>query len=225
MSSYPAGWYPDGSGRFAQRYYDGTAWTEHVLDTRGNRGTDPVGLGAPTQYRGGQQGDGRQQFETAQQRQGAADAGAGWATAGGPFVLTVGHVVTAIGAVLVLLSLFVLDFLASDDQRAGLGELGDASSETTGFLLDSYAGAGRFLALLVIAAAVLAALRLPAFPRLSTNLPLISAIGCAMLGCWHLAAMLANGEIEAGPTFDAFLGLVGYAALAAGPYVRRPLTA
>ncbi|MBA3605397.1 MAG: DUF2510 domain-containing protein [Actinomycetota bacterium] len=224
MSSYPAGWYPDGSGRFAQRYYDGTAWTEHVLDTRGNRGTDPVGLGAPTQYRRAQQGEGRQ-FGAAQQTQGAADAWAERAAAGGPFVLSVGHVVTAIGATLVLLSLFVLDFLASDDQRAELGELGDASSETTGFLLDSYADAGRFLALLIIAAAVLAALRLPAFPKLSTTLPLISAIACAVLGCWHLAAMLANGEIDAGPTFDAFLGLVGYAALAAGPYGRRPLTA
>jgi hypothetical protein len=37
-----AGWYPDPRGRFDQRYFDGTAWTDHVY-----RGTvqsiDPQG--------------------------------------------------------------------------------------------------------------------------------------------------------------------------------------
>ena len=26
----PAGWYSDPSGRYELRYWDGTAWTEHV---------------------------------------------------------------------------------------------------------------------------------------------------------------------------------------------------
>ncbi len=30
-STPPAGWYPDPSGRFEQRYWDGAAWTEHVV--------------------------------------------------------------------------------------------------------------------------------------------------------------------------------------------------
>jgi hypothetical protein len=36
----PAGWYPDPSGRFEQRYWDGTQWTEHVA-RQGQQYTDP----------------------------------------------------------------------------------------------------------------------------------------------------------------------------------------
>lgn len=38
----PAGWQPDPTGRFEQRYWDGTAWTEHV-NAGGVSSTDPVG--------------------------------------------------------------------------------------------------------------------------------------------------------------------------------------
>lgn len=56
MSNYAPGWYPDGSGRYAQRYYDGNAWTEYVLDAHGNRATDPVTGGGQGQQGGGQPG-------------------------------------------------------------------------------------------------------------------------------------------------------------------------
>jgi hypothetical protein len=36
----PAGWYPDPSGRFEMRYWDGLAWTEHV-SRQGQQYTDP----------------------------------------------------------------------------------------------------------------------------------------------------------------------------------------
>jgi hypothetical protein len=36
----PAGWYADPSGRFELRYWDGTAWTEHV-SRAGQQFTDP----------------------------------------------------------------------------------------------------------------------------------------------------------------------------------------
>ena len=36
----PAGWYPDPSGRFEMRYWDGLAWTEHV-SRQGQQFTDP----------------------------------------------------------------------------------------------------------------------------------------------------------------------------------------
>ena len=36
----PAGWYPDPSGRFELRYWDGTQWTEHVA-RGGQQYTDP----------------------------------------------------------------------------------------------------------------------------------------------------------------------------------------
>lgn len=37
----PAGWHADPTGRFDQRYWDGTSWTDHVA-TGGTRSTDPV---------------------------------------------------------------------------------------------------------------------------------------------------------------------------------------
>ncbi|MCB0987027.1 MAG: DUF2510 domain-containing protein [Acidimicrobiales bacterium] len=36
------GWFPDPSGRYESRYYDGTAWTEHVARA-GVQSTDPIG--------------------------------------------------------------------------------------------------------------------------------------------------------------------------------------
>jgi Protein of unknown function (DUF2510) len=36
----PAGWYPDPSGRFEMRYWDGSAWTEHV-SRQGQQFPDP----------------------------------------------------------------------------------------------------------------------------------------------------------------------------------------
>jgi Protein of unknown function (DUF2510) len=36
----PAGWYPDPSGRFEMRYWDGATWTEHVA-RGGQQFTDP----------------------------------------------------------------------------------------------------------------------------------------------------------------------------------------
>ena len=37
----PGGWHPDPAGRHEQRYYDGTAWTDHVVDA-GVQSTDPL---------------------------------------------------------------------------------------------------------------------------------------------------------------------------------------
>ena len=36
-----AAWYPDPTGRYEQRYHDGTRWTHHVA-TRGVQGSDPI---------------------------------------------------------------------------------------------------------------------------------------------------------------------------------------
>jgi hypothetical protein len=37
----PAGWFADPRGRHTHRYWDGTAWTEHVADN-GQAGLDPI---------------------------------------------------------------------------------------------------------------------------------------------------------------------------------------
>jgi hypothetical protein len=36
----PPAWYPDPSGRFAQRYWDGTTWTPHVASATGEQSAD-----------------------------------------------------------------------------------------------------------------------------------------------------------------------------------------
>ena len=41
MTSSPANWYPDPTGRHEHRYYDGSAWTDHVA-TAGIQSTAPV---------------------------------------------------------------------------------------------------------------------------------------------------------------------------------------
>jgi uncharacterized protein YxjI len=45
MSDHPANWYPDPMARHELRYFDGTAWTDHVSD-QGVTGRDPL-QGAP----------------------------------------------------------------------------------------------------------------------------------------------------------------------------------
>src|SRR3954469_9404160 len=41
MSTTPAGWYADPTGRSEHRYWDGSRWTEHVSN-RGLAGIDPI---------------------------------------------------------------------------------------------------------------------------------------------------------------------------------------
>jgi len=41
MSTTPANWYPDPTGRHQLRYWDGNAWTDHVSDN-GTQGTDSL---------------------------------------------------------------------------------------------------------------------------------------------------------------------------------------
>lgn len=40
-TSFTAGWYQDPTGRFAQRYHDGSQWTQYVAGVGGQQGTDP----------------------------------------------------------------------------------------------------------------------------------------------------------------------------------------
>lgn len=41
--SQPARWWPDPYGRFQQRYFDGSLWTAHVIDTNGMQTVDRLG--------------------------------------------------------------------------------------------------------------------------------------------------------------------------------------
>jgi uncharacterized protein YxjI len=54
MSSTPAAWYPDPTGRHQLRYFDGQGWTDHVSND-GQQGHDPIAAAAPSAYEAQQQ--------------------------------------------------------------------------------------------------------------------------------------------------------------------------
>jgi Protein of unknown function (DUF2510) len=345
MSQVSPGWYPDPSGRFAQRYHDGTRWTEHVADAQGNRATDvPAGQAGPASYPGSAQpsGQGGQRSSDPYGQQAARDQGRGqespgtgrghgqrpgerswdqgagagsqaqaggqasrhewahaegagqqgddswadarsrgrasggdWRAAGqgpgaarydagpGPgaarhdagrpyeqptgygrpdyayappassrgFTPTIGLIMAAVGAVLVLLSLFGLDFLELSfpglSRSISLGDIAGDFGEGAPAALGTYADFGRFLAVLVIAFAILAVARVVPQLRDISALPAIVAVACGGFALWHVLAMLASGEegVDVSPTFGAILGLLGYVGLAAGPFLRQPIQA
>ncbi|HEX5946223.1 MAG TPA: DUF2510 domain-containing protein [Acidimicrobiales bacterium] len=309
MSQVSPGWYPDPSGRFAQRYHDGTRWTEHVADAGGQRSVDnPEGQAAPAaDPYAGQQQSGDQWGQQAQQPQssgegwaaqggqagygqqpqqpgyGQPSSGQGWPAQGQPqssgqgwpaqggqagygqqpqagygqqqgygqqaggfgqpggygyggassggFTPTFGLIAAGVGGLLVLISLFITDFLKLSFDFGGVSEsqgisLGDDFGPGAPAALDTYASFGRILALLVIIAVILAVLRLPALQQLNDvpNLPIIIAAVCGVFAIWHLLAMFASTEgADVSPTFFAILGLLGWGGLGAGMFLQQPI--
>jgi hypothetical protein len=147
------------------------------------------------------------------------------------FTPTIGLIVAAVGAVLLLLSLFGLDFLELSfpglSRSISLGDIAGDFGEGAPAALATYADFGRFLAVLVIAFAILAVARVVPQLRDISALPAIVAVACGAFALWHVLAMLASGEegVDVSPTFGAILGLAGYVALAAAPFLRKPIQA
>jgi hypothetical protein len=335
MSQVSPGWYPDPSGRFAQRYHDGTRWTEHVADASGQRsvdspeaqaapaadpyggqqqaggqawgaqgggvaGADPYGgqqpdaqqsgqdwgaqgqqgygqqpgaqqsgqdWGAQGQQSGqqwpaqGQQGygqqpgaqqsgqdwgaqgqqwpaqgqqSGQQWPAEGQQGYGQPSYGYGATTTSGGFTPTIGLIAGGVGALFVLLSLFVLNFITvSGGGFSDSGSLGDVGGDGVPALLDLYSSIGRLLGFVVVVVAILAILKLPQIPQLNNipNLPVIAAAVCGVFALWHLLAMFSEPEgldlldVSASPAFGAWLGLLGWIGLAAGQFLPQPVGA
>jgi hypothetical protein len=337
MSQVSPGWYPDPSGRFAQRYHDGTRWTEHVADAGGQRSIDnPEGQGqaapAATSYGGaaqqqggqgwgdqgygqgpqqsssgegwpagggqpggGQPGYGQQGGQDYGQQSGAGygqSSGEGWPAGGGQpghgqqsggwpaaggqagygqapaqgygqggygqggygqpaygaatsagITPTTGLIAAGVGGLLVLLSLFVLDFLKVSVEGFGseggtLGDVGDGA-ET---VLSLYSSLGRFLGLLVVVAVVVAVLRpAPVVPVLEKipNLAIIIAVVCGVFALWSIVAAFAGVDtsgagaglpegvdvpgVDVSPAVGAYVGFVGWIALAASPFLKQTL--
>lgn len=150
-------------------------------------------------------------------------------TSTGGFEPTVGLIVTGLGGLLVLLSLFVLDFLSVDAGAAlggtttvsePLADWGGAAAPTA---LDLYSGVGRFLAILVVAAAIVVVLPVPQLGHVR-QAPVVIAVACGAFAVWHGLAMMASGEgIDPSPTLGAYLGLVGFVAMAVGQFLRQPI--
>lgn len=301
MSQVSPGWYPDPSGRFAQRYHDGTRWTEHVADASGSRSIDnpdaPGGPAAGSYGAGGQQGyssgqgygqqpagpdygapsggygqqqptsgqgygqqpgyptpqppagygqgyeqsggqgygqqPGYGQQDYGQPGYGQPSSGQGYgqqsygygapAARGGGFQLTVGHIVAGVGALLLLLSLFSLDFLKVSGQGGSLSDINKVPGDLLPAALDTYAGFGRLLALLVIVLAGLAIFKV--FAQVP-SMPMIAAGVAGVFALWSLVAMFSSPKgFDASPALGAFVGLLGYAGLIAGQFLNQPVGA
>ncbi len=209
-----AGWAGDAGGGWAA----GTDWQA------GQQGRGPAGYGAGHQY--GQQAGYPPAQTYGQQGYGLPPSRSSYA-----FTPTIGLVVAGVGAVLLLLSLFALNFLELGfpglSRSISLGDISGDFGDGAPAALATYADFGRFLAILVAVLAILAVTR--ALPQLRdiAALPVIVAVTCGVFALWHVLAMLASGEegVDVSPTFGAILGLLGYVALAAGPFLRQPLQA
>ncbi len=164
-------------------------------------------------------------------------------TGPGGVSLTVGAIAAGVGGLLVLASLFVLDFIKVSVEGFGSegASLGDASGTGTKVQLDLYSSLGRFLGLLVVVAVVVAILRPPqvaaTVDRIS-NLPVIIAAVCGVFAAWSLLAGFtgvdtsAAGGLPAGvdvpgvdvsPALGLYVGVIGWIALAVSPFLRQPI--
>ncbi len=229
--THAAGWYPDGTGRHAQRYFDGQRWTDHVADASGRQSMDPVVAAAapaavtpaPTSS-GWQTGSASSSF--APPSMGTtltAPRAAGTSMAGGVTV-SVGMLVAGVGAILALLSILALDYWKAGDFGLTLGDIADApGSAGINALASSYAGFGRFLAVLAIVAVVVAVLRLPRLAAINDRLPMIATSVAGVFALWHLVGLFVAPD-GAGMALTGLLGFVGLAGLAAAPFLEQPLT-
>jgi len=208
MPETPASWQPDPYGRFAQRYFDGTNWTANVVDSSGAQFTDPPGPSAPTSF--------------------APSSATASSTSSPPVP---GLIVAGVGAVLLLLSLFVLNWFdfsssfkeeinsASDQFEQVLGikasevtdgikmrevkDIADADKEGDGLpvLSEQYLNWGYLAAIAAIAFAFVALF----VPNL--RLPAITA--AALLALWHTWVVWDLSGDTVDTQLGAWLGTVG----------------
>jgi Protein of unknown function (DUF2510) len=170
MNSMQPGWYPDPFGRFARRYHDGRAWTEHVADQQGTQLSDaaPVSgqLGGPGP--GFERPAAPQWQQPAPQPQWSQPAQPTWtqqpaqpAVTTGPGVSAfIGVIVAGVGALFVLLGVLALDWF-EDANRSDTSDVIDGINDIGGdpnILSTTFFGFGWIIVLLIALACVGAAL-------------------------------------------------------------------
>jgi len=182
MSDAGAGsWQPDPYGRFAQRYWDGVQWTASVSDGRGGQFNDPPVPNAPG--------------TTAPYSTPAAAAKTG--------VPTVALAIVGVGALLLILSDFVLAWFSSSGSDFNLSDLRDAASETSdlSFLPDAYLNWGWIVGLAAVGLAVGALFQ----PKLRV----VAAAVLFAVAAWHGWTAYDISTEEVSPEFGAWLGSIG----------------
>lgn len=205
-------WHPDPTGRFAQRYHDGQAWTDHVVDAAGAQQTDAVApADAPTAT--------------------SASASAGPAVASAGTKVAPPQILSGVGLLLVAIAMFGFGWLSVSmsagperfDETFDRSDISEAVSESLPPELQGF-GAGSALPepnlptdlyfsfgwLLALAAAG-AAVGASSAPGVTAQLRMIVAGVCGFAAVWHLVALLgAASYIDA--LLDSVMGGVGLGA-------------
>ncbi|WP_067437401.1 DUF2510 domain-containing protein [Nocardioides jensenii] len=244
------GWFPDPSGRFGQRWYDGHSWTERVVGANGAVLSDPIPEGtepfAPPVA---------QRIEPSAPHQPAAQASlathshqppepvgshpapdhaqSSYAPAAGSrprrgapgLLLGLG----LIGVLMSVLSLFVLAWADVDEGRAiditsNLAD-NDVSADDAGLLLWSFFTFGAYLALAVVLVGVVLA-GVPLAGRSGGWQRIVGATLAGLAALYQTAAVAKIFAGEASPEIGAWVGVAGYfvviVAMVVGGHLRRP---
>lgn len=218
-----SGWFPDPTGRFRLRWYDGSAWAEHVVSADGRTVPDPLPPDGPS-------------FPPPPPRPGPppVQAPTGPPVGRPPSGPPVGHPgaalrprfvyrpgaalpICVIGLLLVVLSLLVLDWVDAD--KGTFVDLGNAARDAgrgEGELIPYvYIAYGGFVLLgLVTVSLVLAVVPLPSSADIAQRI--VASALCAIAVVLHTVTVvrLFRGPIDAQP--GAWLGIVGYFVVMAG---------
>lgn len=215
-----ANWHPDPTGRFGQRFHDGRAWTDHVIGANGQTSADPLTREYPPPPPWGASAAG-----------GPGPVGrsvdTGLAPPGSRATSWYGVAIAGVGVLLTLLSLFVLDWadrLSASDIRDGLpGSLPDGLDieDVISFRYVQWGGLVLALACLAGLAAVAAGIR----GRDGDGPRLLTAVVAGVGSLFHAFAVvrLFAGD-GSDPALGAWLGVLGFLAVAVGCAIATPKT-
>lgn len=185
------GWLPDPYGRFAQRYWDGVQWTANVSDGGGGQYSDAPVPSAPGTVA---------PFAAA----GAAGAyGAPAMAASRTQVPTVALAVVGAGALLLVLSDFVLPWFSVGDLDFNLSDVRKAASqsENVPFITEQYLTWGWLVGLAAVALAVGA--------LFNPKLRVAAAAVLFVVAAWHGWTAFDAGDENVSAEFGAYLGTIG----------------
>jgi hypothetical protein len=171
--SQPARWWPDPYGRFQQRYFDGSNWTAHVIDTSGAQTVDPLGTTVSVPFATPTGGPLAEPLAT----QAATTPAA--ATSVKTYLDELGPDARDRPAVRLTIAL------------AGVGGVAAAAGIATAIIGDNVDGRPRKIAAAVLVVVIAYALRLGVKSQAELR---SAAVGAAVVGIPGLAASITNGD-------------------------------
>jgi hypothetical protein len=209
------GWFPDPSGRFGQRWYDGATWTGRVVAANGQVVDDPL----PSTAEPAGPPPVRQQPPDARLNPPPRPESISGVERYGPGP---GLLVGIAGLVVVALSLFVLKWADMDNGTfLDLSKAArDAGSDGADKVIYTYAAFGGFVLFGLAAVwAVLAGLPLPATRGSNTYHRVVGSVICGGAAIYQAAAITHVFRGPASPEIGAWAGVVGYFVIVVGTIV------